>query len=801
MNGHGSAKTTITTAAGYLPWLLIVAGGLVYANSLRGAFLFDDLTIVEDRGIRSLANLSTVLGDTNRPIVKLSLAVNYAIGELDVTGYHGVNIAIHILAALTLFGIVRRTLLTEPLRDRFGRSAPWLAFAVALLWLLHPLQTQAVTYIIQRSEALMGLFYLLTLYCVIRCAQERHRYIWGIAAVAACALGMGTKEVMVTAPLVVLLYDRTFLAGSFMKALRQRRGVYVGLAVTWGLLFWLVGIESLFKEHTSAGFGLKTVTPMAYALTQPGVILHYLRLTVWPHPLCLDYGWPVAEGMTAIVPPTIVIVVLLLVTAWALWRRSWLGFVGAWFFLILAPTSSIMPINDAAVEHRMYLSLAAVAVLVVIAAHQVLARTGAARHWIACVLLVAVAASLGLATARRNRDYRSAESIWQKVVDVAPHNSRGHYNLGLVLRSQGKLDGAISHYRHALWLDPDSPEAHINLGVALRSQGRADEAVSHYRRAIQLRPDHALAHNNLGVELQSQGKLDEAIRHYRRAMRAKPDYADAHTNLGLALVAQGHLDAAIHHYRRALRIDPDFAEAHYNLGVALRSQGELDEAIVHYRQALRLRPDYADAHYNLGNALVAQGKLDQAISSYRQALRVRPNDADALFNLGAALKSQGRLDEAIWHYRQALRLKPEDAKAYNSLGGLLAVTGRLDEALEHFRKTVRLKPDWPVPLNGMARILATHPDAKVRDPSQAIKLAEHAAELTSYRNATVLDTLAAAYAAAGRFDDAVTTAQNALDLALDAAGPQAPDIRKRLELYKQRKPYREPVHPPDQPRP
>src|SRR5262245_31275448 len=222
-----------------IPILLIVAGVAAYQNSFGGAFFLDDHTAIRDNPhIGELwppwawrpRGESTVAW---RPIASLSLAVNYALGGRRVQGYHAFNLAIHVLAGLVLFGVVRRTLMGERLRERYGRQAPWLAMAIALIWLVHPLQTESVTYVVQRTELLMGLFFLLTLYCVIRADSSPHRMSWFLGAVLACALGMGSKEVMVVAPLVVLAYDRVFLSKSFSELFRARGAVYAGLAATW----------------------------------------------------------------------------------------------------------------------------------------------------------------------------------------------------------------------------------------------------------------------------------------------------------------------------------------------------------------------------------------------------------------------------------------------------------------------------------------------------------------------------------------------------------------------------------------
>ncbi len=352
----------------------MVAAVLAYHNSFSGPFIFDDVGISQNPTIRQLWPIWKPLcppnhGETvtGRPLLNLSFAANYAVNGLNVWGYHVANLAIHVLAALLLFGILRRTFLLPggadiPVclmnQDSRGRHKIFLALAIALLWAIHPLQTESVTYIVQRAESLVALFYLLTLYCFIRGATSGRGRFWYAAAVLACLLGMASKEVMVSAPLMVLLYDRAFLAGSFREAWRRRYGVYLALASTWVLLGWLVIVAG--GRGGSAGFGAG-VGSWAYLCTQFGAIVHYLKLSVWPHPLLLDYGRETVPITLEIVPDAILVVLLGLTTLVALWRWPKIGFLGAWFFAILAPTSSIVPVATQVIaEHRMYLPLAAV---------------------------------------------------------------------------------------------------------------------------------------------------------------------------------------------------------------------------------------------------------------------------------------------------------------------------------------------------------------------------------------------------------------------------------------------------------
>jgi tetratricopeptide (TPR) repeat protein len=628
----------------FIPVLVVLAGLLAYHNCFTGPFIFDDRqSIPENPTIRHLWPIWQALSPPHnggltvegRPLVNFSLAINYALGGTDVRGYHALNLAIHILAGLTLLGVVRRTLLQPGLRERFGAAANGLALATAVLWTVHPLQTESVTYIVQRAESIMGLFYLATLYFFIRGVLSARPRLWYGLCVAACALGMASKEVMASAPLMVMLYDRTFVSGSLREAWRRRGPLYLALASTWIVL----GCLLLFARSVTNDMA-NAIVWWRYLLTEPGVILHYLRLSLWPHPLCFDYYGPIVKTWMSILPPALVIAILLGASACAWSANSVWGFVSAWFFLILAPTSSFLPTDSPMYEHRMYLSLAAIVATATVGGFELgrnlLGRQQQTRKMLQCAGAGALVLVLTILTIQRNQDYRSELTIWGDTVAKRPNNPRAQNNLGLAVWQTGKVQEAIGHYEQAIRIRPDYADAHYNLGNALLQAGRLQDAISHYEQAVRIRPDYADAHYNLGVALKDQGKAPEAMAHYEQALRINPDYAEAHCNLGVALQQVGQVPEAVEHYEQALRLKPDLAEAHYNLGSILYLEGRVPEAIVHFEQALRIKPTYAEAHNNLGAALIQVGRVQEAIPHFEQALRIKPDYAEAKDNLARA---------------------------------------------------------------------------------------------------------------------------------------------------------------------
>ena len=483
----------------------------VYWIALPAPFLFDDQnSILNNTSIRDMATALSPPRDTpvaGRPLVNLTLAINYAADGLDVSGYRAVNLAIHLLAALTLLGIVRRTLMLPRVAERFGGEATKVAFVCALIWMLHPLQTESVNYLSQRTEALMGLCYLQTLYWSIRGRP--------IAAVLWCAAGMASKESMVTAPLIVVLYDRVFLYDSLKDAFRARRGLYAGLAATWLILAALMATI----PRTSAGFGSGT-SPWLYFLNQCELIVRYLWLSIWPRALVLDYGLPRTLAPSEVLPEATLLVALGILVLWALARRPMLGFLGAWFFITLGPTSSFVPIaTEVGAERRMYLPLAGLVVLAVIGVAFGLKRKKEAT----AILAIAVCVLLGIGTVLRNREYESRLSIAQTVVDRWP-SGRGRFLLGAELILANRRSEAMVQLRESA---RDYPGARYAMAVELMVDGKFAEAGAELETFLQAMPDNPTAvpaRDLFGRALLAQGRINEGVEQLQRVLREHPDY-------------------------------------------------------------------------------------------------------------------------------------------------------------------------------------------------------------------------------------------------------------------------------------
>lgn len=650
-------RSTTWLAAG----LIAAAVLLAYGNSLTAAFVYDDGPNIRDnphitklwppREAFSIPLWNSGLTLDGRPLLSLSFALNRALLGAQPWGYRAVNVAIHLCAALTLFGIMRRLI---P-----GSTLP--ACAAALLWAVHPLHTESVTYIVQRAESLAGLMILLTVYCAIRgnqvdnggaAAISMSRTRWRVAAVVACLLGTGVKETVAAAPVLVLGIDALFFSGSWGRALLRSKAFYAALFSCLVLIATLV-VCTCKSRLTD----IQTMSPAAYALAQPGAILRYIQLCIIPTPLVMDYNLRPPCGIAAALPSLISVLGLLALTLHAIRRRHPIAILGLWFFVTLAPSSSIIPSRQCMQIHRAYLASAAVIAAMVWSLFRA-AGLGAARLRsrgappVAGVLTVFAACALVIVTRASNRNYRTEEALW----------------------------------RHNLRFRPGSYAAQGNLGALLEEQGLHEEAIERYREAVRLNPGYAPAYYNWANVLAAQGDLRAAERRYLEAIRANPFHDMAYNNLGNVLQRSGRLALSCDQYRRALRINPRLARAQYNWGNALARLGLPNEALSHYRRAVDLDPLHADAHLNCGNALVDSGHVDEALDFFRAAMRLSPSDAAPHVSMGRAYSAKHDLVAAVMHFQRALALEPTHAVAHYLLSKALSAQNQPGPAEEHLRR-------------------------------------------------------------------------------------------------------------------
>ena len=609
-----------------ITFLISIVVLLAYYNSFSSPFIYDDdFVIGANPTITSLwpmglfqnipegVNSGTLHVIFSRPITNWTFALNYALGGMDPFGYHVFNVLMHISSSLLIFGIVRRTLLSKSLGAQWGNSAALLALAIALLWGVHPIQTNAIDYITQRLESLADFFYLSALYCLIKSDESKHSTLWLSISVLAAFLGMGSKETMVTAPAILLLYDRTFLSGSFKEALTKRSWFYFGLLLSIGFL-----IALLMSGHSTSGslsINTRGAGPntLAYASTQLGVVLHYLRLTIWPTPLVLDNHWPVANTLNAILWPGLAVAVMLGLTLWGFIRNHPWAFIGLWFFIILSPSSSFVPIMDEYVnEYRMYLPVLAPITLIVIWLYfflkmipeKVISLRRINQIFMLAIIVATV--SLSIATHNRNSDYQNEITMWKGNVENTPNNPRAHSNLGHALAQNGQLQEAIFEYQRGIAGYEYDSQIHNNLGLVFERNNQFNEAKTEFRKAIQINPGYGDAHANLGLVLARNNNIDEATIELKKAVELNPNNTEAHKNLGVIYYQHNKTELAISEFKAANSISKndsiisDYLQISLNrLAIEFYSAGNKILAIEKLKEVLRINPNNADANKNI----------------------------------------------------------------------------------------------------------------------------------------------------------------------------------------------------------
>ncbi|MBT3295036.1 MAG: tetratricopeptide repeat protein [Verrucomicrobia bacterium] len=642
--------------APYIPFAIVLVGVLAYLNTFTNPFIFDDARIITDN--RGIDRLFPIFFST-RWLVDFTFRLNYAMAGFSVPDYHAFNLGVHLATALLLFGVIRRTLALPRLRERWGAPAVWIAGAVAMLFVVHPLQTASVTYICQRYEAMMAMLFLATLYSTIRAltaSRRGWRVGWAMAAVGCCLLGMGTKEVMLTAPLVVLLYDWIFVGRSLPGTGRLRVGLHVGLFLTLGVL---VAMELRMLDLMAAGGQSLTsnASPWIYLATQTEVILHYLRLSVWPTGQCLDYAWPMAAGWGAVWPAALLIVGVGLLSLWGLLRRTGWGFLGGCFFLVLGPSSSLLPAPDAAFEHRMYLPLAAVLTAIVLTGYRLFhTRLRPARRapliWL--VILIGVTAALATATHQRNRAYASRETMWRDVMAKQPGNYRQRLALSYALFDRGA--------------DREAEEVIRNL-IADTKDGfnRKQSSLVTARDPFW---HHAVARGQLGRMLLRRGDASGAVEHIAVTLLALPEDAVAHHNMALALGALHRYRESLRAARNAVEFDPRYGNGYGTLAFLLARRGAYTEAATNYRKAIALSsPSHSALRLELAWLLATtpEDALRDGAEAERLAMEVFTATGErsirALDALAAALAEQGQYGDALIRIGQALSLVAETGSA------------------------------------------------------------------------------------------------------------------------------------------
>ncbi|MBF0316847.1 MAG: tetratricopeptide repeat protein [Nitrospirae bacterium] len=624
--------------------IIMVVGLLIYSNTLEVPFIYDDEpNIISNPTIKDLryfTDSSTIdasrvdqgikLFFRTRFIGYLSLAINYRLNGLNVAGYHLFNLLVHIVNTVLLYRFIILTLNTPFFSGGTHLKTPLsqlCALFGALLFTSHPVQTQAVTYIIQRFASLAATFYLLTVVMYITAMLSntpRTRYALYAISVISSVCAMKTKEIAFTVPVTIAIYEFMFLGGSLKKRVMYLTPLFMTMLI---IPLTLIGNNASFSgvEGISGAIDIASTRDISrwhYLITQFRVIVMYIRLLFLPINQSLLYDYPVYRTFFNMeILASLLLIVSLMGLAIRLYilsgraeqrRYLRLGSFGiTWFFVTLSVESGIIAISDIIYEHRLYLPMVGFCFVFVCVYIMVSDRIKNSERlktkWIVTATVILIILSLAAATYNRNGLWHSRISLWSDVVKKYPNNA----------------------------------DSQSNAGCAYHEAGFLKEALNHYQAAIRLNPNDAKTHNNIGAVYVATGFLNEALTHYQAAIRLNPNDAKTHNNIGVVYVATGFLNEALTHYQAAIRLDFYDAKIHRNLGELYNRQNKLDEAIAEYQNAIRINPDYVAARNNLGNVYVTLGRNEEAIKEFQAVLRLNPQDTDARRKLDSLIKTTG----------------------------------------------------------------------------------------------------------------------------------------------------------------
>jgi tetratricopeptide (TPR) repeat protein len=751
------------------------------------------------------------------PLTWLSHMLDCQLYGLKPLGHHVTSLLFHTANTLLLFGLLKR------LTGAFWRSA-----LVAALFALHPLHVESVAWLAERKDVLSTFFFILTLGAYARYVEGQSQKAkgqnlkaegrkpkaegrpksegrspksgaWYLVALGLFALGLMSKPMLVTVPCVLLLLDYWPLGRLSFPSLHRSTTPPLRLLLEKLPFFALSAascVITLIAQQKGGAVasleGVSGVSVESRLINTPISYVWYLVKLVWPSDLAVIYpyvkDWPVEQVLLATA-------LLIALTGMALWqgrRRAYLAVGWLWYLGTLVPVIGLVKVGTQSIADR-YTYIPAIGLFIVFAWGVADLTAGWPKRTLplaagAAALLAACALVVGLQLLY----WQNTETLFRHALAVTRNNYVACNILGSCFAEHGELELAKKYYQSAIEISPNYPSARSNLGATLVYQKRYEEALAALEGAVSINPRSAEAESNLGAALCSLERTDEALGHLRKAIQLDPENPLARYNLGNALMQKGRPADAVEEFRVAAQLNPRYAEAHNNLAQALVKQGKLDEAAVQFRQALVIQPGLLPAHYGLGELLAEQGKFEAAVEQFTEVLRLQPKDEPTQVQLGLARASQGKLEEAVAAFSAALRMKPDDASAQYHLAVALASQHKTREAIQQYHEALKTLPDFPEALNNLAWILAANADAQVRNGREAVDLAQRACKLTEYKQAVMVGTLAAAYAEAGRFTEAVAMAEKAMTLA-DQANQIELAARNRtlLELYRSGQPARD----------
>ena len=702
---HRIIKTPKKTFHVILPFLILsILPWITYFNTLNNEFVFDDLILIQSNetlpSLKNIYNIITVTTQEHsyRPVRALSYAIDYHFSGFNPFSYHISNIVYHIINCFMVY-LITLSLLSN-------RAT---AFFAAILFAVHPVHTDSVTYIAGRRDILFTLFYLIGFYTFIKYRKTQRHYFF-LFSITAYLLSMGSKEMGVTLPAIFLIYDLINNLPHDTKKLRSQDITKV-LKKIWmqskyfysiffmgalAFIYYKIFINSPSQQKEYYGDSV-----LVTFLTVGKIIVHYIKLLLFPVNLIADYSYdafPLASSFFewSTLFSFILLFLILCIILKMLSKNRWIAFGGIWFFITLLPVCHIIPHHELLAEHYLYLpsyGFCLIAALLFTSQLENNRHSAFIYFSLFCIIVL-----FSLRIIDRNRDWKDGMTLWNKTVKSVPRCARAQNNLGAehIKSGDGDYKEAMPHLEAALQIKPDYAEAYNNLGLVYKGQGSYDQATKSFSEAIKYKKRYFEAINNIATMYERKGNYDTAIKIFKNVLKRKPDYAEAHSNLGIVYQKRGQLEQAKEHFRKALQIEPHHVEAHNNLGVWYKNKGLYDEAIEEFKQVLVLKPGFAEVHCNLGAVYNNKGWYDLALEELKEALRLKPHIAEAMNNMGNAYKGKGWYDKAIEAYKETLDINPHMAIPHLNLA-FTYLNQKKDnkKALYHFERALEINPNFP----------------------------------------------------------------------------------------------------------
>ena len=657
--------------------LLCLLGIGIYSNALNGPFLFDDsIFVVNNIAIRDITEVSKIwnalLPQPSRFVGLYSFALNYHFHELNTFAYHATNLAIHIFVSCLVWWFVLMILSTEKVKKlRLIKHNEHVAFLAALVFCVHPVQTQAVSYISQRAASLATLFYLLSVCLYVKGRLSKSKVVVAVVCFVGSAfsglLGMFTKEIVITLPISILLFEMFFLFKKREKPLSVKEKSVLLFFVIILLCFMFV-IPYLFKMGImNMLFGAKAsqshqgdiITFWKYELTQFRVLSLFIKLMFIPLGQNFDYDFVLSKSLFDPITFLCFIFVIFIVTfAVKIKKKNILVSYGMFWFLVTYSVN-LIPRANVIFEHKLYL-LSIGFCFAISAGFYCLLKD---LKKFVCVM-VGIIITLSLFTFNRNKIWGDEFLFWSDVVKKSPNKARPHNDLGLAYFKKGNFDSALEHYNRAIDLDGAIEEAYNNRGVVYTKRRHDDLALVDFNKAISIRPRYADALNNRGVIYKRKGMFNRALKDYAEALRYNMVYPDIFFNIAVIYEKKGRLDLAERNYNKALSLDRHKADAHNNRAIVYSKTKRYDEALAGFDKAISIKPDYFEAYNNKGSLLFLKGNYDGAIKNYNKAIEIYPKYYDAYKNRAFVYGRLNKVDLALGDYSSAISLRPKNAKLY-----------------------------------------------------------------------------------------------------------------------------------------